>query len=103
MPTFQLRTLAFLSSGSDFMYRLGCIHGALSGFVLLPVACKPLWGQSGLVVDCVACASASQARVLMLCSLLFTYNTPGGGASGDDIMTDDVSLQVFMEHLQRSR
>ncbi len=29
------------------------------------------------------------------------YGTAGGGAAGQAIFTDDVSLQVFMEHLKR--
>ena len=54
------------------------------------------------LVDCDQ--NGSQARFLLAkLNPSATYNSSGqmGGGGSDIIFTDDVSLQVFMEHLKR--
>ena len=52
------------------------------------------------LVDCDQ--HGSQARFLLAkLNPSSTYNSSGAGGSAEVIMTDDVSLQVFMDHLRK--
>ena len=48
-----------------------------------------------------ACVSVQARFLLAKLNPSATYNSASAAPGGEVILTDDVSLQVFMEHLQR--